>query len=201
MATKTVSGSVPVTAAFAEFLPELWEPYRSCFETDDQAIGSLWDGNPWWIEVTAKQLGVPDTDVRLVNARRARHIVEELRTRLSDGTLVATGVVPPSPQRVEIPKERWAKLGLTLTLQVAYDENFRFIEVEIGQGAVDQNAAVEAAAKWLASQPRTPRKILQHDARKHFPSITTRQFSEACRRAFGPRGPGRPPNPPKEEAE
>jgi hypothetical protein len=177
------------------FLPDLWKTYRAGYASDDDALGNLDNelaGSMEFIRQKRSEMGLipaEDTAQQRVRYEIGIAIVAELKARLGDGRLIATGLQPPGLEQVTLPMRKWPDCSMNFIKDTIVDEPFRFIEVRIARPAGAQ--AVEECAEWLQGQSGVKKQQRFDEARRRFPGITSREFNTAYARVFG-RRPGRP---------
>jgi hypothetical protein len=131
-------------------------------------------------------------------SRLGQRMVAGFLARLTGGELIATGLQPPSRDRVVIPAELWEQLTANLA-EGAEGGGYRFVQVRVIEAANRVPPEVEIAgriAAWLSERRQHHgdelKKVLLGAARGVFgDECTTRVFDAAYRRIYRRRR-GRP---------
>jgi hypothetical protein len=129
-------------------------------------------------------------------------LIRDFKAMLVKGQLNATGIQPPSIERVQIPSELWAELTPDFERETAVSQHYRFLRVSISVAKDDADKEVDLVQRcteWLRGRKTTNgvelKKILRADAEKRFgAAVTVRMFDEAYRLVYRrtrgrPRGP------------
>jgi hypothetical protein len=134
--------------------------------------------------------------------RTGRSLLEECRSLLSEGELIATGVVQSDPQRrTPISAKEWLNLWPMFATNKAIGPNSVYCEVEIYKAALSNNprkTLVSDCTEWLKGPLFSGRNVkkfaLYSDARRALGDTLTHPiFDAAYLMAYG-RQRGRPKN-------
>ena len=134
-------------------------------------------------------------------SRLGQRIVAGFLARLTGGEFVATGLQPPSIDRVVIPAELWSQLTPNFAKGKAKGGGYVFVQIcviEAAHRAPPEAEIVERIAAWLSQRRHhgdESKRILLGAARDAFgDECKTRAFDAAYRRVYC-RNRGQPPRP------
>ena len=163
---------VPLRQAPSAHTPDLWLSYRESYDTEDEALGALDNDFAAWSEKFRKTRVLVGRDPPGQAARqegryeRGLGIVADLKDRLGDGRLIATGLRPPEIERVTLPARTWPVFSMDFVKGIIVDGPYRFVEVMIACPAGQQ--IVDECAEWLRAQPRINKDQFHAAARARF---------------------------------
>ena len=195
------------------FDPKLWSMLKLAFASCSQSSGTAYrdaealealrpdstsfiasarrDPTSWENPVVAAQIRVAELRDRLL---------ADLRNKLTLGELLATGLVPPDPSRVEIPAFLWSELKLIVPDGAATGERFNFEDVRIALTAPRPPNRAARHLNWIRThlpeiQELTKKEILPKAKFALGTDFRVRDFNAAYSKIFE-RNRGRPPKRP-----
>jgi hypothetical protein len=138
----------------------------------------------------AHESNAPPPEVTLANS-----LVEQFKTRLAKGEIVAAGYVSKLLRRIEIPPDHWSQLQPNFAEDEVFGSGSKFTHVHVSRpddlrASPDQ---LEECIAWMRQRQamgESRRKVLEGEAIKQFgTALTTRMFDTAYKAIFHkPRG-------------
>jgi hypothetical protein len=132
-------------------------------------------------------------------AQLGQRLVADFLARLISGKLTATGMAPPSPERIGIPAELWPKLVPNFEAGTAEGSRYFFTHICITDAcdvAPTEVGVVKRIAAWLTNRLEQHgdelKKTLLHAAREEFAEEFTNRAFDAAYREIYRRKRGRP---------